>query len=557
MKRPSLEELTLKEKVGQLLMVKQGKTILKRVDGELCFKTQDEIDEIMTNSPYGCLWADCQMYLNNINLSEDGADIDVAASKRKIKKVQSALRIPMLVGIDCENGAGRVFTDATVISNPLTIAAADDEELTYKLSLAVAREIKAGGANWRWTPIADISNRYTGVSVGRCLSDDPDTVIKHARAIIRGTENAGVASTVKHFPGLDPYEIRDAHIVPVSVNIPFDEWWNTQAKTFKAIIDAGVDTVMVGHTSFPAVDDTYVNGRYIPATLSSKILNGLLREKMGFDGVIITDGVAMAGLTNFATYEECLVMAINAGNDVLLGVCPEDYDYVYQAVLDGRIPMERIDESAERVLKLKEKLGLFDDEPEEEFDMTEQSRITAELDRQIAEKGITLVCDRNKMIPLNPSKIKKVTIVCSSHQIETKTELGIMKSEFEKRGATVKIIDGISDREFMKALAESEDLIVYAGYIAPHRPMGMPSLYGEKFETYINAFTYGKEKSVGVSMGYPYMHIDIMAGANTFFNLYSTNERSQVAFVKALYGEIEASTNSPVDIKPQIRKVFG
>ena len=146
---------------------------------------------------------------------------------------------------------------------------------------------------------------------------------------------------------------------------------------------------------------------------------------MGFDGVVITDGIGMASLQTICPFEEVLVRAINAGNDILLGVAPFAADVVKQAVLDGRIPMERIDESAERVLKLKEKLGLFDDK-EEEFDIYAQSEITRKIDREIAEKSVTLVRERCKLIPVNKEDIKKVTIICSSHYSVTIKELEAM-----------------------------------------------------------------------------------------------------------------------------------
>lgn len=158
------------------------------------------------------------------------------------------------------------------------------------------------------------------------------------------------------------------------------------------------------------------------------------------------------------------------------------------------------------------------------------------------------------MLPLNKENIKKVTIVCSSHFSETRNEIEVMKQEFEKRGAEVQIIEELNDLE---TIANENDLIIYAVYIAPHRPMGMPSLYGKKIETYFRAFTFGKEKSIGVSMGYPYVHFDFMGGADTFLNIYSTNPEALIAFVKAIYGEITPTTKSPIDIEPKIRCVYG
>ena len=444
MKRPSLDELTLTEKISQLLMVGQHTLITKKEDGRESVRSMEEIKAIMEKYQYGSLWSTGNALLKNVNMAEcSESKIDTAGNRKWIKSVQEAVRLPMLVGVDCENGAGRIFSDATKM-----------------------------------------------------------------------------------------------------------------ARTFQGVIDSGVDSVMVGHTAFPAADDTKLNGRYLPATLSEKIIKGILREKMGFDGVVITDGIGMGGLMTICPYEEVLIRAINAGNDILLGVKPYDHEIIYKAVLDGRIPMERIDEAAERVLKLKEKIGLFD-AAAEEIDMKEQTAKTAALDKKIAEKSITLICDKNKMLPLKSAEIQNVTIVCSSHHSETEAELEVMKAAFEERGAKTRIIGDIADQETVKELSEQNDLIVYAAYLAPHRPIGMPSLYGAKMETYFNAFSYGKEKSVGVSLGYPYVHIDAMAGGDALFNIYATNPESMIAFVKVLYGELEPCTKSPVDIEPKLRYVMG
>lgn len=558
MKRPKLEDLTLVEKIAQLVMVRFSVTVYEPRENDTFVKRTDEqIREIFQKYQYGSI-RHSGSYLMSTEMLEYGSKkMPTAEAKRNIDVAQSAVRLPLLVALDAERGAGSEYSDCTLIGSPLAVGAADDEALTFALNAAVAREVKAAGANWRWTPIADMGNRYSSTTIGRGFSDNPDKIIKHAIAAVRGMQSEKVAATVKHFPGGDPYDIRDAHIVPTTINISLDEWRATQAKTFQAVIDAGVYSVMIGHTAFPAADDTMINGQYIPATMSEKIIKGLLREEMGFDGVIITDSVLMNSYRTICGYEEALIRSINAGNDVLLGVDPYDYEIVYNAVMDGRIPMSRIDESAERVLKLKEKLGLFDEEAPEQIDIKKQTPITAQINRQIAEKAVTLLYDKNEMLPLSKDKIKKVTIVCSSHADNTAKQLEIMKGAFEERGAQVEIVGDIPDPYTVKKLADENDLIIYAAYVASHNPMGMPSLYGEKIKTYIQAFTFGKEKSIGISLGYPYVHIDFMVGANTFFNLYSPDAETQIAFVKTLYGELPIRTSSPVDIQPKIRAIFG
>ena len=556
MKRPELNELTLTEKIAQLLMPNEYTVLQKCEISEETPRPKAEIAEFMSKYQYGSFWGSGNMLNRNANLAESNVGLNANASEYKawLEELQSNVRIPMLVGVDCENGTNNMVTDGTRTSVAISIGAADDEELTFELAAAVAREIKALGANWRWTPILDLHNRFGGGGI-RVYSDNLDRISKLARATIRGTQSENVASTIKHFPGHDIYEFRDAHFVETIITMPFDDWWNTQAKVFQNMINEGVDSVMVEHIAFPAVDDTKRNGKYIPATMSKKIVTGLLREKMGFKGVIITDGITMASLTSFCDYEDMLIGLINAGNDILLGVNPYDYEIIEKAVLDGRIPMSRIDESAERVLALKEKIGLFDDN-RQEYKMSEESKKTVEIDRKIAEKSITLLYDNLNILPLKKENIKNITIVCTSNFSGTIQEIEVMKKEFEARGAKVNIIDHISTKEEVQKLAEENDFILYAAYVGPHRPLGMPSLHGTAMGTYFNAFSFGKEKSIGISMGYPYLCHDAMTGAGTFLNIYSTSPETQKAFVKVLYGEIEPTTNSPVDLEMKLRYVY-
>ncbi len=560
MKRPALSELSLTEKIAQLLMLSDEAIQYKTVDNEKVIRPKEEIDEILQRCQYGSYWHTGSVKMGIVNLAEEWSTakrMTLEESKEYIDSLQKNVRLPMLVAMDAENGLGYALSSGTIIPTPISIGAADDEELTAKLHTGVSRELKAAGANWRWAPIIDIHGRLSA-SVLRGFSDNVEQITKIATAAIRAVEKEHVATTVKHFPGSDGYDgIRDSHF-SLSCNMSsFEDWKKGQGKVFQNMIDAGVMTIMVGHSSFPAVDDTKINGNYTPSSASKKVITGLLREEMGFEGVIITDAIEMAGLSSVcSSYEDVLVRTINAGNDILLGVRPEAMDIVYKAVEDGKIPMERIDESCERVLDLKEKIGLFDDEIRNEvIDIPEANRMTEEASREISEKALTLLYDRNNIIPVNKDKIKRVTIIYASHYNGTGEQLNVMKEEFEKRGATVNLYNGLPGGGIDEVDANS-DLIIYAGYIASHRPMGLPSLYGNQIAMFLRAFSKGKEKSIGISLGYPYIHFDVMGGADTFVNAYSPDPEALRAFVKGVYGEIEFVGKSPIDIEPKIRKIY-
>ncbi len=546
MKVPKLSELTLEEKISQLLMMAQW-----RLPSDI-----DEIKEIFKRNQFGSLWYFGCMKTDVVNMGENNWKTGlIAESKRDINIMKSQVRIPMIVASDCESGAGTMFSDATRIPSALSVGAANDEELTYELSKSVALEMKAAGINWRWIPVLDLPNRLNAILTGRVYSDDVDKLVRHATATIKGTEDGGLISTIKHFPGCDPYEIRDGHIATPTINLTIEEWEEKQGAVFQKLIDAGAMSIMTTHISFPAIDDTKVKGRYIPATLSKKITNDLLREKMGFKGLIITDGLNMAGLTSMYSWEEILINAINAGNDVLLGVTADDLPILKKAVLDGRIPESRIDESCQRILDMKERIGLFND-VQPEIDIKKVSERTRELSKKVAEKAISLLYDNNKMLPLDKNKVKKVGIIWSSHAPDPDEKLAPLKKELTARGIEYEILSGHVPEHTIERLSKEKDLILYIGLVAPHCPMGAPFLTGDIAKTYNGAFSFGKEKSIGISMGYPYLHVDIMTGAETFINIYSPDEQNQKALVKALFGEIEFKGVSPIDIEPKLRLVY-
>ena len=553
MKKPLLSEMTLTEKIGQLLMFHGN-----------CVGTLDELLEVIEKYQPGTFWLDALPRgeagsaageaFGLDTTSRDGTSYPMADDKRYAELLNSRAKYPILFADDSSQGLQARYIDRTRAVAPFSVGAADDEELTYQMYKGLAAENRAAGKRWRWAPVIDIPNRLCAVSMGRTVSDDIDKIVKHAIATCRAQESEGVVSTVKHFPGCDPNEICDGHFVPTSMDISFEEWYNGQGQTFKRMIDAGVMSIMTTHSSFPAIDDEKMNGKYVLTTLSHKITTGLLRDKLGFQGVIITDDVNMGSLAAFASREELMIRAVNAGNDVLLGVKLPDAEIIHKAVADGRIPMSRIDESCQRVLDMKEKIGLFDDEETPYTEPAEAKRMMIEAGTKISEKSITLLYDRNNIIPLRPERIKRVAIVYISHAVGGLKTMETLKAEFEKRGATAKIYDCI-DFDNRDEIFEC-DLILYLGCISQHNPMGLPSFHDRRMQSFFHAFTVGNEKSIGISLGYPYIHLDAMTGANTFINAYSCDELTLISLTKALSGEIPLVGKSPVDIEPKLRTIF-
>ncbi len=555
MKKPLLSELTLREKIGQMLLGYQHEiNRMPEIDNNLV-RPLEERNELLRREKFGTLWA-------QPGRATRGVTVDIAEGLREpvdsqefgtwIQEESDAYKIPALTAEDFEGaGAGSYFTDLTSTCNPPAIAAANSEELAYELGAAIGRELRCAGVTWRWAPVVDLPSRFS-MNIMRGYSDDPEKAIRMAKAHIRGMQSEGVAATLKHFPGCDPYEDRDTHFCPTLVNIPLDEWWEKQGRMFKEVIDDGVYSVMVGHKAFPAVDDEIINGKYVPSTASKKVITGLLKETIGFKGVVITDGIVMGALYSLFPYEELIVRLVNAGNDVILGVKPNTGELIEKAVLDGRIEETRIDDACQRVLDMKEKLGMFEEgyrlvksKPEIETPKTRKINI------EIARRAVTLVRDRKNLLPLDKEKIKNVTIICSAHvDFFYKKLEDYLVPEFEARGAKVHLQRRVSSFPEMEEIAKNSDLIIYAAYIAGHEPMGPMSLHGDECKTYLYAFSSGEEKSIGVSMGYPYIHYDIMENANTFVNTYTYSPELIKAFVEGIYGEIPFVGESPIRLNP-------
>ena len=529
MNKIKLSELTLREKIGQTAVMQMS-----------WFMNRTDLEEYLKDHPIGNVWLNGNWCMNTANLTgvAGGTLRDTEYYRKWSLSLRNYLKVPPIIGLDPVRSG--FATNAVEMANAASVGATNSEELAYEFGKLQAISAKAVGANHCWATVVDIHSRFCAVGLNRTMSDKPETLKKLAKAMINGMQSQGVLGTAKHFPGADPYEYRDAHFVPVCItNISLEEWRNSQGAIFKEMVDAGVDSVMIAHTGFPEVDNRKCGASYRPATISYNILTKLLKEELGFKGVAITDSIDMGALcTAFPDVGDLYVELLNAGSDLLLNVKSYDYiDIVEKAVKDGRISESRIDDACSRVLAMKEKRGLFNEPEEVIYD--EILEKISEFNKAIAENAITLECDIEKRLPIDKTKIKNVAIICSAHADVAFESLETMKKSFEKRGMNVHLQRRISSYEEMDKLDAENDLLIYAGYLAPHAPMGASSFYGEECETFFYAFTKGKEKSIGVSLGSVYVHYDFYTNADTFVHTYSLSEEAMEAFVAAIFGEIE------------------
>lgn len=549
MKKIDLSELTLREKIGQMAIGRPSNPGYADLE----------------HYPYGSLWSLGNINMGVMNMADEEGEIITNREKwvRSLAKMQGKTRVPLLPAMDCTSGIHNNFNETEAIMDPVTIGATGSVQLAYEAGAMRAELLRSIGSRWMWYPEIDLMPRTSAVSLGRYYSDDPDTLVEMAIAEAKGAQDNGIAATAKHFPGADGIEYRDPHMSSTFLLTTMDEWWAGQGALFQRIFDAGIYSVMISHNSFPAYDSNKINGKYCPSSISYKVVTELLKGEMGFNGVVITDGITMRSLAALFSdgLKQVYIEAVKAGNDVILGVNDDFFDVIEDAVKRGEISEERIDDACRRVLEMKEKLGMFDDYELYISDVESVNEKVRDLNRRIAERSQSLVCDNNKMLPLSKDKIKKVAIIYSAHDNEKSgmsTSRGIfagmktMIEEFEKRGAEVTIQRRLQNEAEIKKLSDENDLLVYAGYLMRYCPHGVTcGFFDDEIETFSFALRHGMEKSVAVGMGSPFMWFDYYTNFPTFVNIYNPRAASQRAFVAALYGEIGFEGVEPFALIPE------
>ncbi len=353
---------------------------------------------------------------------------DSASVQAHIRHAQSRSKIPLLVASNIEAGGNGACTDGTHVATPLQTASTPETDAARQMGLVGARESRALGCNWAFTPIVDIHwNWRNTVIATRAFGNDHETVIKYAQAYCDGVrEGAGdrpMALCMKHFPG-DGRDERDQHVVTSYNDCSVEEWDASYRKIWEWGIGAGIESIMVGHIMLPEYSRKLRPGikdaDILPATVSPELLTDLLRSDLGFNGVVLTDASIMVGLTAALPRERQMVQAITAGCDMILFFRnhDEDFGFVRDAIESGEITPDRLDDALTRILGLKAKLGLHrrrdkDDlvPPVDELAVigcTEHHEIAA----WIADRTIALLKDTAETLPLDPVRHRRLRLYC-------------------------------------------------------------------------------------------------------------------------------------------------
>jgi beta-N-acetylhexosaminidase len=339
---------------------------------------------------------------------------DLQAEVGFLTRAQEAVRLPMFVTADLE-GSRMSLPFGTEVPNPLALAAVDDVAATTAISRIMAEEAKAIGINWSFTPVIDINAAFRSPIVAtRGFGSDVARIERHALAQIAAFQAEGVAATVKHWPG-EGHDDRDQHLVTTINPLSLEAWEATHGRLYRAAIAQGVMAVMSAHIAFPAFAAAMgAEGveQYRPASVSRHLNEGLLRQRLGFNGIIVSDATPMAGFGAWGPRAEMLPEVIENGCDIILfSDDPEgDHALIARAVAEGRISAARHEAALVRVLGMKAALGLHRGVPELRPEALGRPEARA-VARAVTGRAPTLVKDVQGVLPLSPARTKRVLVV--------------------------------------------------------------------------------------------------------------------------------------------------
>ena len=374
-----------------------------------------------------------------------GAAAEIQSTHRAI---QDMAEIPLLLAANTESGGNGLAFEGTSFGNAMSVAATDDPENAYRMGFTACSEGAALGLNWSFAPVCDINYEFHNpITNVRTFGSDPDEVIKYALAYIKGAEECGVAACAKHFPG-DGVDERDQHILTSVNSLSKSEWDASYGKVYSALIDRGVMTVMAGHIALPAYASE--EEKYLPASLSRSVLNGLLREKLGFNGLISTDATPMVGFTSAMPRSKAVPAAIAAGADMILfnKDLDEDFAFLLAGIKDGTLSMDRLNEAVTRILAVKAALGLHRKKAEGTLVPGRNalsivgSAKHQSWAKEAADKAVTLVKDTQSLLPINPKKYRRVYLNVIQRETDPNApSVQEWKELFEKEGFEVSVRD--------------------------------------------------------------------------------------------------------------------
>jgi beta-N-acetylhexosaminidase len=461
-----------------------------------------------------------------------------------LNQMQKLAKTPLIVAGDFERGASMRVSQGARFPYNMAIGAAGDVDNARFEGEITAREARALGVQWIFAPVADVNNNPDNPVINvRSFGENPDEVAKYVAAYIEGAHadpRNRMLVTAKHFPGHGDTNV-DSHLGLPLITVSRERMDAVELKPFRAAIASGVDSIMTAHMSVPAIEPDD-----IPATASSKVLTALLRDDLGFKGIVITDSLEMAGFASKFNSGEGSVRALEAGADVLL--MPPNPEQAIRAVIaaveKGRITRQRIDDSVMRVLTAKVRTGVIKKklvDLDEISDVLDDAEVATRVQR-MSDAAVTLVRNESNLIPFAPQS-KACLVVAVGARLSQYGQR--MITEFHKRAPAGRTVIVDPSMPLAALLADAGDTstcsaIAIAIFSVGTNPSGdMPA--------FLDQISSGTTPAAVIAMGSPYV-IASAPKAAAFLATFSPTLPSELSAIKALFGEIPITGHSPVTI---------
>lgn len=514
------ESLSQDEKLGQLFIV-----ALYTNKGEDYIQT---VRNLVKNEQLG-----------GLILMQDDAEREI----KLLNEFQKASKIPMMIGMDAEWGLFQRIPTAHKFPWAMTLGAIQDKKLIYEMAAKIAEDSKRMGINWDFAPVVDVNTNPNNPIIGnRSFGSEVDNVVKSAMAYTNGLQDQNILAAIKHFPGHGDTST-DSHLDLPVVSHNLKRLEQIELAPFKALMDKNVGGVMIAHLYVPALESE----KGIPASLSKKIITGLLKEKYGYKGLIITDALNMGAVAKRYKPGEVDALAFKAGNDIMLfsdGV-KEGKRLIQKAIDDKEISQDRIEESVKKILLTKYYLGLnkYEDKNPANINQDLNSPAHFTLAEKLYSNALTLIKDEKKLLPLNCKEtyyyvpMEEAPYQTFVDQLNLSATVLIKKpSEISKIPANSTVIVGF----------HKDNSTAYKPYKISNESKKILNDLSKKHKVILEVF------------GSPYALKDVnLANISTVLVAYENNDDSFAASAKALNGKTNISGKLPVLVNENLKAGMG
>ncbi len=465
---------------------------------------------------------------------------------RRYKALDANARLPLLKCANLEEGGSGILSDGTFFGWPMTVAAANDGDMMEKFAHVCAREGSAAGVNVTFSPVCDLDiNFQNPITNVRTCGSDADFVSEMCSRYVRALQEDGVAACAKHFPG-DGVDYRDQHLHPTYNTLTSREWMDTYGAVYKRLIDEGLLCVMAAHIVQPALsmelNPSLTFGDCLPGSMSPELLQGVLRERLGFNGLIATDATIMAGLTQAMPRRKAIPAAVMAGCDMLVFTTDfyEDRQYLLEALKSGELTEERLNNAVRRILALK----AWTVSHHCEWPMPSEA---LEWRTECADKCVTLVKNTQSVLPVTTERFSKIRLVTLGNDVMPEGSMTkLVEDLLRNAGFETERFDIEQEELHGTAALSDRRLTLYLCNLEHASNQTALRIFWAKKHALDVPRHVWEEASVFVSFSNPY-HLQDIPRVKTYINAYSCHEATVKAVVEKLLGQSEFKGISPVD----------